>query len=84
MHHERVWLRALIGFMAVAGGLSGFAALYVYEVPVANKDPLMFALGNIFAWGSQVIQSEFGGGRASRKLADAVANSLTGKEGSDQ
>lgn len=73
---EHHFMRAIFGIMAVGGGLGGFAALYMLEVPGPNKDPLMFALGNIFAWGTQVIQSEFGGGRTSRRLADAAADRL--------
>lgn len=64
--------RAVVGFVALAASICGFGALFVVEIPAANRDALMFALGGVFGWGSAVVQSEYGASTTGRKAADAT------------
>jgi len=63
--------RAVIGLIAIAGGLLGLAGLYFVPVPEANREPLLLALGLVLGWGSTVIGYEFGSSPSGRKAADA-------------
>lgn len=63
--------RAVIGLVAIVGGLLGLAALYFVPVPPGNRDALMLALGLVLGWGSNVMSYEFGSSPAGRKAADA-------------
>jgi hypothetical protein len=63
--------RALLGLLALAGGLFGLGGLYFVAVPEANREPLLLALGLVLGWGSTVIGYEFGSSPAGRKAADA-------------
>lgn len=63
--------RALLGLIALAGGLLGLAGLYFIPIPTENRDPLLLALGLVLGWGSTVIGYEFGSSPAGRKAADA-------------
>lgn len=64
--------RAIIGFLALATGICGFAALFFIEIPARNENALMFALGVVFGWGSSVVASEYGASTTGRKAADAT------------
>lgn len=67
----RETFRAVIGFLAVLGGLAGLGALFFVEVPAGNRDALMLGLGAVLGWGAAVIGHEFGGSVAGRKAAEA-------------
>lgn len=63
--------RAIMGFVALAGGLGGLAGLYFIKVPAGNEDALMLALGLVLGWGGTVISYEFGSSPSGRKAAEA-------------
>ncbi len=63
--------RALLGVIALLGGLAGMAGLYFVPIPEGNREPLLLALGLVLGWGSTVIGYEFGSSPAGRKAADA-------------
>jgi hypothetical protein len=63
--------RALLGTLALLGGLGGLAGLYFIPIPEGNREPLLLALGLVLGWGSTVIGYEFGSSPAGRKAADA-------------
>jgi len=63
--------RAVLGFVALLGGLLGLGALFFVPVPEANREPLLLALGLVLGWGSTVIGYEFGSSPAGRKAAEA-------------
>ncbi|QAY77936.1 hypothetical protein [Sphingosinicella sp. BN140058] len=63
--------RAIIGAIALVGGLLGFGGLYVIPIPEGNREPLLLALGLVLGWGSTVISYEFGSSPAGRKAAEA-------------
>lgn len=68
--------RAIIGFIALAAGIGGFAALFVIEIPPRNENALMFALGIVFQWGASVISSEYGVTTTGRTVAEAVTRKI--------
>ncbi len=68
--------RAIVGFVALGASILGFAALFVVEIPAANRDALMFALGGVFGWGSAVVQSEYGASTTGRKAADSAIKKM--------
>ena len=70
-HKPREMFRAVIGLLAVVGGLAGLGALFFVEVPTGNRDALMLGLGAVLGWGAAVIGHEFGGSVAGRKAAEA-------------
>jgi hypothetical protein len=57
-------------------GIAGLFGLYAFEVPSGNREPLLVALGVILGWGSNVVQSEFGGSALSKKLGEQMADSM--------
>lgn len=63
--------RAILGMIAILGGMAGLAGLFFVEIPRANKEPLMLALGIVLGWGSTVLTYEFGSSPSGRKAADA-------------
>lgn len=63
--------RAMLGVIALLGGLGGMAGLYFVPIPEGNREPLLLALGLVLGWGSTVIGYEFGSSPAGRKAADA-------------
>ncbi len=63
--------RALLGLVALIGGLMGLAGLYFVPIPEGNREPLLLALGLVLGWGSTVVGYEFGSSPAGRKAADA-------------
>ncbi len=63
--------RALLGLVALVGGLLGLGGLYFVPIPEGNREPLLLALGLVLGWGSTVIGYEFGSSPAGRKAADA-------------
>lgn len=63
--------RALIGLLAVLGGLAIVTALIFFSVPAQNRDAIMLALGLVLGWGSTVIGYEFGSSPTGRKAAEA-------------
>lgn len=66
------WLyRALLGLVALIGGLMGLAGLYFVPIPEGNREPLLLALGLVLGWGSTVVGYEFGSSPSGRKAADA-------------
>ena len=68
---EGALFRALLGLVALTGGLLGLAGLYFVPIPEANREPLLLALGLVLGWGSTVVGYEFGSSPAGRKAADA-------------
>lgn len=63
--------RAVLGVIALAGGLAGLAGLYFVPIPEGNREPLLLALGLVLGWGSTVVGYEFGSSPSGRKAADA-------------
>ena len=63
--------RALLGLIALGGGLAGFVLLFFVKVPEGNENALMLALGLVLGWGGTVIAYEFGSSPSGRKAADA-------------
>lgn len=63
--------RALLGIVALIGGLLGLAGLYFVPIPEGNREPLLLALGLVLGWGSTVVGYEFGSSPAGRKAAEA-------------
>lgn len=68
---EGALYRAVLGLVALAGGLLGLAGLYFIPIPEANREPLLLALGLVLGWGSTVVGYEFGSSPSGRKAADA-------------
>ncbi len=68
------WLRPLIGLTALGAGIVGLIALYFVTVPERNIQPVLLGLGVVLGWGSSVVQSEYGGSSASRKILDSLTD----------
>jgi hypothetical protein len=68
---EGALYRALLGLVALIGGLLGLAGLYFVPIPEANREPLLLALGLVLGWGGTIVSYEFGSSPAGRKAADA-------------
>lgn len=68
---EGARFRALVGLLAIFGGLLGLGGLYFAPIPEGNREPLLLALGLVLGWGSTVIGYEFGSSPAGRKAAEA-------------
>ncbi len=68
---EGALYRAILGLVALIGGLMGLAGLYFVPIPEANREPLLLALGLVLGWGSTVVSYEFGSSPAGRKAAEA-------------
>jgi hypothetical protein len=68
---EGALYRAILGMVALIGGLMGLAGLYFVPIPEANREPLLLALGLVLGWGSTVVGYEFGSSPAGRKAAEA-------------
>lgn len=75
---EERHFRALIGIIAITGGLTGFLLLFFVNVPAGNRDALMLALGIVMGWGAAVIQSEYGATTTGRKVTDAAVKKMEG------
>ena len=69
--------RALLGLVALIGGLLGLGGLYFVPIPEGNREPLLLALGLVLGWGSTVIGYEFGSSPSGRKAADAGVQRAT-------
>jgi len=63
--------RAVLGLVAMIGGLAGMGLLYFVPIPEGNREPLLLALGLVLGWGSTVIGYEFGSSPAGRRAAEA-------------
>lgn len=70
------FFRATIGFLALAAGIMGFAALFWIEIPARNENALMFAMGIVFGWGSAVVASEYGATTTGRKVAESAIRKI--------
>jgi hypothetical protein len=68
---EGALYRALLGIVALVGGLLGMGGLYFVPIPPGNREPLLLALGLVLGWGSTVIGYEFGSSPSGRKAAEA-------------
>ena len=68
---EGALYRAILGLVALLGGLGGLGALYFIPIPEGNRAPLLLALGLVLGWGSTIVGYEFGSSPAGRKAADA-------------
>ena len=68
---EGALFRAVLGLLALIGGLMGLAGLYFVPIPEGNREPLLLALGLVLGWGSTVVGYEFGSSPAGRTAADA-------------
>ena len=67
---EGALYRALLGLVALVGGLLGMGGLYFVPIPSGNREPLLLALGLVLGWGSTVVGYEFGSSPAGRKAAE--------------
>ena len=74
--HEGSVFRFIIGFVALATAVGGFAALFIVKVPPENKDAMMFALGAVFGWATSVIASEYGATTTGRKVAETAVRTM--------
>lgn len=77
---ERAAFRYVIGLIAIIGGLAGLGALYFFQIPSANREALLLALGVVLGWGSQVINGEWGSSPAGRKAAEMGVKSVAGDD----
>ena len=68
---RRSLFRAVLGVLAMLGGLMGLAGLYFVPIPEGNREPLLLALGLVLGWGSTVIGYEYGSSPAGRRAANA-------------
>ncbi len=68
---EGALYRAVLGLVALVGGLMGLGGLYFVPIPEGNREPLLLALGLVLGWGSTVVGYEFGSSPAGRKAAEA-------------
>lgn len=75
-HKDNGLFRFLIGFVALATAVGGFAALFIVRVPPENKDAMMFALGAVFGWATSVIASEYGASTTGRKVAESAVRQI--------
>jgi hypothetical protein len=75
-HNDRGVFRFVIGLIALATAVGGFAALFVVRVPPENKDAMMFALGAVFGWATSVIASEYGSTATGRKVAESAVRQM--------
>lgn len=73
------WFRALLGLVAVAGGLLALGGLYFIEVPTGNKDPVMLAIGSILVWGGTVISHSFGSSKGSEQKTELIRTQASGR-----
>jgi tRNA C32,U32 (ribose-2'-O)-methylase TrmJ len=73
---DKGFFRFVIGFVALATAVLGFAALFIVKVPPENKDAMMFALGAVFGWAGSVIASEYGATTTGRKIAESVTRQI--------
>jgi hypothetical protein len=64
---EGALYRAVLGLVALIGGLLGLAGLYFIPIPEGNREPLLLALGLVLGWGSTVVGYEFGSSPAGRR-----------------
>lgn len=69
---DNAFFRGVVGFLALAAGILGFAALFWIEIPARNENALMFAMGIVFGWGSAVVASEYGATTTGRKVAESA------------
>lgn len=74
--HDSGFFRFIIGFVALATAVGGFAALFIVKVPPENKDAMMFALGAVFGWATSVIASEYGATTTGRKVAESAVRQI--------
>lgn len=68
--------RRAVGLLCVIGSLLAFAGLYFIQIPKANEQALLLALGYLFGWGSAVVQSEYGATTTGRKVAEAAVRNI--------
>jgi hypothetical protein len=68
--------RWVIGVLTLLTAICGFAALFFLRVPVENKDAMMFALGSVFGWASNVVASEYGSTATGRKVTESVLRNM--------
>ena len=68
--------RAIVGFLALAAGIGGLAALFFVEIPARNENALLLALGIVLGWGSGVIASEYGASTTGRKAAEVAMKQI--------
>jgi len=73
---EGTTFRTTVGLLCVVGSLLAFGGLYFVEIPKANEQALLLALGYLFGWGSAVVQSEYGSTATGRKVADSAIRGL--------
>jgi len=76
---ERKTFRYVVGILAILGGLGGLAGLYLVEVPAANENALMLALGIVLGWGGAVVQGEWGSSPTGRQMAQLGADLTAGR-----
>jgi predicted RND superfamily exporter protein len=75
-HKDSGLFRFVIGLLAMATAIGGFAALFYVEIPARNENAIMFALGGVFGWASSVIASEYGATTTGRKVAEAAVRQV--------
>ena len=69
--------RAVLGLVALVGGLMGLGGLYFIPIPEGNREPLLLALGLVLGWGSTIVGYEFGSSPSGRRAAEAGVRNST-------
>ena len=71
MPKEHNTFRQAIGLLALIGGLFLVGGLFFKEIPINNRDVFFTALGIVLAWGSRVVDGEWGSSPAGRAASSA-------------
>ena len=77
---EGALFRAMLGLVALIGGLAGLGGLYFVPIPAGNREPLLLALGLVLGWGSTIVGYVFGSSPAGRKAAEAGIKQPQGEQ----
>lgn len=70
------WWRPALGAFALASGTLGLIILSFINIPHDNQQAVNIGIGVILGWGTAVVQSEFGGSAAGRRMAERMADKV--------